>query len=112
VWGKEQTPHVYRFVIRKVMDHTQDLCINRQTLILGQSIQFLEGSLYLVLAPQQLHEFFCYALSISSISVTAHLPNRPCLISLVARASTESNSIIILMMISVTDTIAVGRDFI
>jgi hypothetical protein len=66
VWGKEQTLHLFRFVIRKVMDHSQGLCNSRQTLILGQSIQSLEGSLYFVLLPQQLHEFLCDTLSISS----------------------------------------------
>src|SRR5882757_3517347 len=70
VWEKEQTLHLFCFVIRRVMDHTQDLCTNCQTLILGQSIQFLEGTMYPVLPPQQLHEFLCDTLSTSNVSVT------------------------------------------
>ena len=106
--GKEQTFHLFCFVIRRVMDRTQELCTNRKTLILGQSIQFLEGSLYFVLPQQQLDVFLCDTLSISSVSVTARLLNRPCLICLVARARTESSTTNILMIISATDNIAVG----
>ena len=76
--------------------------------MLGQSIQFLEGRLYLVLRPEELHKFLCDTLSINRVTVTDRLLIRPCLISLVARASTETNPIIILMMISVTGTISVG----
>ena len=39
------------------MDHIQGLRSYRQTLVLRQPIQSLEGSLYLVLPPQHLHEF-------------------------------------------------------
>ena len=104
VWGKGQTIRLFPF-----FEHRQGLCNSRQTLILGQSIQSLVGSLYLVLPPQKLHEFHCDTLSTSNrASVTARLLNRPWLISLVAKASTESNSINIFMMISVTGTISVG----
>src|SRR6267154_3456334 len=107
MWEKEQTLHYFRFVIRnlKAMDHSKGLCTSRQTLIIGQSIQFLEGSLYLVLPEHQLHVFLCDTLSISSVSVSTRLLSRPCLICLVARARTESNSTIILMMIFATGTI-------
>jgi hypothetical protein len=47
------------------MDHTQCLCNCHSSLVLGQSIQFMEYSLYLVvqLVPQQLlREFLCYKL--------------------------------------------------
>ena len=96
----------------KVVDHTQDLCTSRQALIFCQLIQFLEGSLYLVPPPDQLHEFLCVTLSIGSVSVTAGLLKRPCLICLVARASTESSSTMILIMIPVTDIISVGGIFV
>ena len=76
--------------------------------MLGQSIQSLEGSLYFVLPPQELYKFLCDTLSISQVTVTARLLNLPCFICLVARASTESNPIIISIMTSVTDTISVG----
>jgi hypothetical protein len=46
VGGKGQTLHLFRFIIR---NHSQGLCTSRQTLTSGQSIQSLEGSLYLVL---------------------------------------------------------------
>jgi hypothetical protein len=87
--------------LRKTIYHTQGLRSHRQTLVLGQSIQSLEGSLYLVLSPQHLYEFSCNALSMGNIYVMVYLLNRPCFISFVARARTESNSTITLTMISV-----------
>ena len=98
VW---RTSHNHLHILRKTMDHTQGLRSHRQALVLGQSIQSLEGILYLVLPPQHLHEFLCNTLSMGNVYVAVHLLNRPCFICFVVRASTESNSTITLTMISV-----------
>ena len=57
-----QTLYLLCFVIRRVMCLIQELCTDRKALILGQSIQFLESSLYFVLPPQQLDVFLCETL--------------------------------------------------
>jgi hypothetical protein len=96
-----RTSHNHPHIIRNTMDDTQRLCNGRQSFILRQLIQSLEGSLCFVFPPQILHEFLCDTLSINNVYLTAHLLNRPCLICFVAKASTESNSTIILTMRSV-----------
>src|SRR6267154_972964 len=85
---------------RNTMDDTQRLCNSRQSFVLRQPIQSVEGTLYLVFSfpSQLLHEFLCDTLSMNKVYLMAHSLNRPCLISLVAKASTESNSTIILVM--------------
>ena len=85
------------------MDDTQSLCNSRQSFFLRQPIQSLEGSLCLVVPfpPQLLHEFLCDKLNIINVYPIAHLLNRPCFICFVAKASTERNSIIILIMRSI-----------
>src|SRR5258708_39615410 len=69
---------------------------------MGQSIQSIQRSLYLILPAQQLHEFPCDTLSTHNIYLAVHLLIRPCFICFVVKASTESNSTIILTMIFVT----------
>ena len=92
-------------IIRNTMDDAQGLCNSRQSFVLRQPIQSLEGSLYLVFFPPQLlHEFLYDTLNISHVThiyLTAHLLIRPCLICFVAKASTESDSTIILTMRSI-----------
>jgi hypothetical protein len=98
-----RTFHNHLHISDKTMDHTQGLRNNHPSLILGQSIQSLEDPLYLALPQQLLREFYCGTVTLSSgkCIAIAHLLNRPCLICFVARASTESNSAMILTMISV-----------
>jgi len=98
-----RTSHNHPSIIRNTMDDTQYLCNTRQYFVFRQPIQSFEGSLYLVFPspPQPFHELLCDTLSISNDYLMAHLLNRPCLICFVAKASTESNSAIILMMRSV-----------
>ena len=88
-------------ILRNTMDHIQGLRSHRQTLVLRQPIQSCESSEYLVLPPQYLHEFLCHTLSMGNVYLAVHSLNLPCFISFVVKASTESNSIIILTMISV-----------
>jgi hypothetical protein len=58
-----RTFHNYLHVTDKTMDYTQGLCDGHPSLVLGQSIQSLEYSLYLALSQQLLREFLCGTLS-------------------------------------------------
>ena len=96
-----RTFHNHPYIAHETMDHTQCLCDSHPRLVLGQSVQSLENCLNLALPQQLLRELFCDTLSQVRCIRAKHLLNRPCLICLVARASTESNSTIILTIISV-----------
>ena len=56
------TFHDYLHITHKAIDHTQRLRNSHSGLVLGQSIQFMEYSLYLVVPQQLLREFLCYKL--------------------------------------------------
>ena len=96
-----RTFHNYPYIAHETMDHTQCLRNSHPRLVLGQSIQSVENCLNLALPQQLLCKLFCDTLNQVRCIRAEHLLNRPCLICLVARASTESNSTIILTMISV-----------
>ena len=96
-----RTFHNHRYIAHETMDHTQCLRNSHPRLVLGQSIQSVENCLDLCLPQQLLRELFCDTLSHGQCIRARHLLKRPCLICLVARASTESNSTIILTMIFV-----------
>ena len=96
-----RTFHNHLYIAHETMNDTQGLCNSHPRLILGQSIQSLENCFDLALAQQLLRKLLCGTLSHGQCMRAVHLLNRPCLICLVARASTESNSIIILTIISV-----------
>ena len=96
-----RTFHNHPYIAHETMDHTQCLRSSHPRLVLGQSIQSVENCLNLALSQQLLRELFCDTLSHGQCIRARHLLNRPSLICLVARASTESNSTIILTMISV-----------
>ena len=57
-----RTFHNYLHITHKAIDHTQRLRNSHSSLVLGQSIQFMEYSLYLVVPQQLLREFLCYKL--------------------------------------------------
>jgi hypothetical protein len=100
-----RTFHNYLHVADQTMDHTQGLCYSHPSLLLRQSIQSLKDSLYLALSQQLLCKFHCHRdieqRAMYIVKADWHLLNRPCLICFVARASTESSSIMIFTMISV-----------
>ena len=96
-----RTFHDHLHMSHQAMYHTQGLCSSHPRLVLGQSIQSVENCLNLALPQQLLRELYCDTLSQGKRIRAEYLLNRPCLICLVARASTESNSTIILTMISV-----------
>ena len=72
---KQQTFHLVRFV-RPMVDDTQGLCNSRQSFVLRQPIQSIQGSLYFALPfPEQLpNEFLCDTLSITNV----YLIGAPC----------------------------------
>ena len=55
--------HNHLHITHKTMDDTQGLCNSHSSLVLGQSIQPLENSLYLALPQQLLRELLCGTLS-------------------------------------------------
>ena len=96
-----RTFHDHPYIAHETMNHTQCLRNSHPRFVLGQSIQSLENCLNFALPQQLLRELFCDTWSHGQGILGTHLLNRPCLICLVARASTESNSTNILTMISV-----------
>ena len=57
------TFHNYLHITHKTMDYTQGLCSSHPSLVLSQSIQFLEYGLYLAVPQQLVREFLCGTLS-------------------------------------------------
>jgi hypothetical protein len=58
-----RTFHNSLHITHKTVDHTQGLHNSHPSLVLGQSIQFLEYGLYLAVAQQLFRKLLCFTLS-------------------------------------------------
>ena len=82
-------------MLDKTVDNFESLSGSRATLVRGEPVQPLEGSLDVFLSAKLLYKFLCVSLSRVSFQRRTNSLNRPCLTCLVARARVESSSTII-----------------
>jgi hypothetical protein len=98
-----RTIHDYFHVIHKSVDHFEGLRDGHPTLLPSETVKPLQHGLDLALSQQLRCEFLCTSLSYLVFKTSTYLLNLPCLICLVARENTESNSTIIFTIISVIE---------
>ncbi len=94
------TIHDHAHILDETVNYVECLTCGSPSLVLRESVQPLQDGLDIILSEGFLHKFDCAALSKVKTSARKDPLDRPCLSSLVARASVESSSTIILRTIS------------